>query len=295
MKVSNEVKIGLTGTIALVVLFLGINFLKGMSLLHDEDFYYLQFDNAKGLSKNSTVFADGFNVGRVSNVVYDFNHPGCVIVQIAVNNQLKIPRASTVVLDEGVLGGCTLNMKLIGSTDGTYQPGDTIVGGNSNGLMDRASEMLPKAEPILARIDSLLIRLNNIAADPALLQIVHNTEELTKNLNQSSMHLNRLLAKDLPQMTQTFNTAGQNIVTLTKELNQLDLQTTLASVNTTIGNVNKMITLMQSSEGTLGKLMNDTRLYDNLNSTANSANILLQDLKQNPKRYVHFSLFGKKN
>lgn len=294
MKISNEAKIGLMGTAALIVLFLGINFLKGMSLFSTESIYYIQFKNAKGLSKNSTVYADGFNIGRVSNVVYDYTNPGKVFVEIAVDKSLRIPKNSNVSLDEGMLGGCTLNMQLTGDVQETYSEGDTIVGGDSNGLMEKASAMLPQVEPILARMDTLLATLNRIAADPSLSQIMHNAEELTKNLNQSSIQLNKLLAKDVPQMTQTFNQAGQNIVTLTDNLNQLNLQSTLQSVNTTVNNINGMITRMQNPQGTLGKFMNDPTLYDNLSQTANSANELVKDLKEHPKRYVHFSVFGKK-
>ncbi len=283
------------GSVALIVLFVGINFLKAMSLFSSESFYYIQFKNAKGLSKNSTVFADGYNIGRVSNVSYDYENPGQVVVEIAVDKNLRIPKESKVVLDEGMLGGCTLNMRLSGNTADTYKPGDTIIGGDSDGLMEKASAMLPQVEPILARMDTLLATLNRIAADPSLAKIMHNAEELTENLNQSSLHLNKLLAKDLPQMTKTFNTAGENIVTLTQNMNQLDLQATLQSVNTTVDNVNRMITQMQNPDGTLGKLVNDPTLYENLSNTAGSANLLLQDLQKNPKRYVHFSVFGKKD
>ncbi len=295
MKMSNEVKIGLMGAVALVVLFLGINFLKGMSLFSSESFYYIRFKNAKGLSNNSTVFADGFNVGRVNDVTYDYTNPGQVIVEIAVNKELRIPKDSKIVLEEGMMGGCTLKMLLTGSAANAYAVGDTIPGSDSDGLMEKASAMLPQVEPILARMDTLLATLNRIAADSSLTRIMYNAEELTRNLNQSSLHLNRLLAKDLPQMTKTFNAAGENIVTLTQNMNQLDLNATLQSVNATISNVNSMITQMQNPDGTLGKLVNDPTLYENLSNTAGSANSLLKDLQKNPKRYVHFSIFGKKD
>ena len=294
MKISNEAKIGMMGTVALIVLFFGINFLKGMSIFSSEAIYYIQFKNAKGLSKNSTVFADGFNIGRVSNVIYNYKNPGKVFIEIAVDRNLRIPKDSKVMLDEGMLGGCTLNMLLSGNVAEAYAEGDTIIGGDSNGLMEKASSLLPQVEPILARMDTLLATLNRIAADSSLTQIIHNTEELTNNLNQSTVQLNRLLAKDVPQMTKTFNKAGENIVQLTANLNQLNLQSTLNSVTATLNNVNNMVTQMQNPQGTLGKFMNDPTLYDNLSKTANSANELVTDLKANPKRYVHFSVFGKK-
>ena len=219
MKMTKEVKIGLTGVIALVVLFLGINFLKGMNLFSSEDVYYIQFKNAKGLSKNSTVYADGFNIGRVSNVLYDFRHPGKVVVEISVDDALRIPKGSAANLDEGMLGGCTLNMQLNPMSEACYQPGDTIMGSDVGGLMESASQLLPKAEPVLARLDSLLEALNTLARDSNLHQILCNTQTLTANLNESSRQLNRLLKTDMPKLAQTYTQAGEHIITLTDHLN----------------------------------------------------------------------------
>lgn len=295
MKMTKEVKIGLTGVIALVVLFLGINFLKGMNLFSSEDVYYIQFKNAKGLSKNSTVYADGFNIGRVSNVLYDFRHPGKVVVEISVDDALRIPKGSGANLDEGMLGGCTLNMQLNPMSEACYQPGDTIMGSDAGGLMESASQLLPKAEPVLARLDSLLEALNTLARDSNLQQILCNTQTLTANLNESSRQLNRLLKTDIPKLAQTYTQAGEHIITLTDHLNAVDLQATLDGVNKTVDSANEVLQRLQNPEGTVGKLLTDGELYNNLNSTMSSANNLLQDLKEHPKRYVHFSLFGKKD
>ncbi len=290
-----EVKIGLTGVIALVILFLGINFLKGINLFNNSNIYYIQFNNAKGLSKSSNVFADGYKVGIVSDIIYDYDNPGKVLIQISTDDELRIPKGSSAILDEAMLGGCTLNMLLATNLTEAYQPGDTIQGSDSNGLMDKASEVIPQVEQVLAKVDTLLVTLNKLAASPNLPNILQNTEQLTANLNQSSADLHKLLANDIPTITNTFNEAGKNMVELTDKLNQLDIQATMNNVNTTIGNVKNMVQQMQSSNGSLGLLMNDQALYHNLNNTVQSANKLLIDLKSNPKRYVHFSVFGKKN
>ena len=295
MTMTKEVKIGLTGVIALVVLFLGINFLKGMSLFSSQDVYYIQFKNAKGLSKNSTVYADGFNIGRVSNVLYDFSHPGRVLVEISVDDALRIPTGSVAQLDEGMLGGCTLNMQLNPMSDSFFHPGDTLMGSDANGLMESASALLPKAEPVLARLDSLLQALNTLARDSNLQQILCNTQTLTASLNESSRQLNRLLKTDMPKLAQTYTEAGAHIITLADHLNAIDLQATLDGVNRTVDHANGVLQQLQNPEGTVGKLLTDGELYNNLNSTMSSANSLLQDLKAHPKRYVHFSLFGKKD
>lgn len=154
---------------------------------------------------------------------------------------------------------------------------------------------MPKVDQVLARVDTLLATLNTLAANPNLPQVIKNAEALTANLNESSVELKKLLSKDVPAMTHTFNKAGENVVTLTDNLNQLNLQSTMDSVNCTIGSVNRMIAQMQSTEGTLGLIMKDPGLYNSLNQTVQSADSLLEDLKAHPKRYVHFSVFGKKD
>jgi phospholipid/cholesterol/gamma-HCH transport system substrate-binding protein len=294
MKIKKETKIGLTGAIALVLLFLGINFLKGAKLFSTQNTYYIRFSNAKALSKNSTVYADGYDVGRVSNILYDYDRPGQVLVAIEVDRGLRIPRGSSARLDEAVLGGCTLNLLLTTNLTDAYHPGDTIQGSDANGLLSKAADMMPQIEQTVARVDSLLASLNRLVESPHVQAILQNTEEVTAHLNQSSQQLNSLLKNDVPQMTSTFNRAGENVVTLTENLNQLQLQATLDSVNTAVGSLHKLLAQAQDPDGTLGRMMNDPTLYNNLNHTIQSADSLVTDLKTNPKRYVHFSVFGKK-
>ncbi|MBR1787730.1 MAG: MCE family protein [Bacteroidaceae bacterium] len=289
-----EIKIGITGIVALVVLFFGMKFLKGVKLFDTNDTYYIRFKDAKALSKSSTVYADGFNIGIVSNVVYDYNHPGNVIVAISVDKNVKIPHGTIAALDEAMLGGCTLNMTMGPNPANRYMPGDTLIGNTANGLMAAAADVLPKVEVVLAHVDSLILTLNALASNPNLSQIMVNAEHVTANLNESSKQLNHLLNKDIPQMATTFNKAGENVVTLTDNLNKLELQTTLNKVNQTMDNVQTATNKLNSPDNNLGLLLNDTALYGNLNNTVISATSLLEDLKAHPSRYVHFSVFGKK-
>lgn len=289
-----EVKIGITGVVAIVALFLGINFLKGVNLFSSSEKYYIVFSNTKGLTKSSSVYADGYKVGIVSDIDYDFRHPGKVVVEISTDKGLRIPKGSSAQLDEAVLGGCTLNMLLATNLREAYHPGDTIEGSDVNGLMAKVGGMVPQLEEVVAKVDTLVTTLNTLLSNPNLPLIIQNAELITENLNKSTNQLNTLLRNDIPQMTGTFTKAGENVATLTDKMNQLDIQATLESVNQTIGSVHNMMEQMQSPNGTLGKLMNDPSVFDNLNHTVQSADSLVSDLKAHPKRYVHFSVFGKK-
>ena len=289
-----EVKIGITGVIAIVALFLGINFLKGVNLFSSSEKYYITFSNTKGLTKSSSVYADGFKVGIVSDIDYDFRHPGKVVVEISTDKGLRIPKGSSAQLDEAVLGGCTLNMLLATNLREAYHPGDTIEGSDVNGLMAKVGDVMPQLEEVVAKVDTLVATLNTLISNPNLPLIIQNAELITENLNKSTSQLNTLLRNDIPQMTGTFTKAGENVSALTDKMNQLDMQATLDNVNQTISSVHNMMEQMQSPKGTLGKLMNDPSVFDNLNHTVQSADSLVSDLKSHPKLYVHFSVFGKK-
>ena len=193
-----EVKIGLAGIVALVLLFLGINFLKGVNLFTTNNTYYIRFDNAKGLSKSSTVYADGYNVGIVSSIIYDYDNPGQVLVEISTDRSLRIPKGSTATLDEAMLGGCTLNMKLATNLTEAYHPGDTIQGSDASGLMSKAADIMPQLEQVVAKVDTLVSTLNRIVADPNLPLILNNAGQITENLNKSTIQLNNILGKDIP-------------------------------------------------------------------------------------------------
>lgn len=296
MKISREVKIGVTGIIALVLLFFTIKFLQGVSLFHAHDTYYINFRNAKALAKSSPVYADGYNVGIVSDIRYDYEHPGRgVIIKIDVEHGMRIPMGTQAVLDEAMLGGCTLNLMMGNHPTERYSTGDTIPSGENNGLMSKAAAFIPKLEMTLTKVDSLLTSLNTLASDPNLKKILANAETVTANLDKSSRDLNRLLEQDVPQMAQTFTKAGEGVTQLTDKLNGLDLQGTMARVDGTMDNLKQMSERLNSPDNTVGLLLNDTSLYTNLNQTVNGASALVEDLKAHPKRYVHFSVFGKKD
>ena len=292
---TREVKIGITGVVALALLFIGINFLKGINLFQTDHKYYVVFENAKELAKSSPVYADGYNVGIVSGIHYNYQKPGHVVVEISVENALRIPKGSSAELKSAMLGGCTMNLLLNNNPRERVAPGDTIIGQPNNGLMDKAATLVPKVEQIMEKVDSLLTALNKLASDPNLPIIMANTQLLTHNLNRSTEQLNKLMNNELPEIAKNVNQTTENLAQLTQDLNKLDLQGTFDKVSHTMGNVEELTDKMKRTDNTLGLLLNDTLLYSNLNETVGSANLLLKDLKKKPSRYVHFSIFGKKD
>ena len=182
--------------------------------------------------------------------------------------------------------------------DGIVAPGDTIFGGQQIGAMGKAADMIPTIQQMLPKLDSILASVNTLLADPAIASSLHNVDQITANLARTSNDLNQLTAqlnRQMPQMLKNADGVLANTNQITKDLNDLDIAATMSSVNNTLHNVEQMTAKLNSKEGTLGLLMRDPGLYNNLNATMMHADSLMIDLKQNPKRYVHFSVFGKKN
>ena len=176
--------------------------------------------------------------------------------------------------------------------------GDTIPGYAELGMMSKVGEMLPAIQAIVPKLDSIMSSLNTLLADPALRNTLHNVEGMTGNLNATSLELKTLSAslnREVPTMMQKTNGVLDNTQKLTHQLAAIDVASMTAKVNQTLANVEDMTKKLNSTEGTLGLLMRDKTLYNNLCHTAASADSLLTDLKAHPKRYVHFSVFGKKD
>ena len=286
----------MTGVVALVLLFFTIQFLRGISLFSSNDIYYINFNNAKALAKSSPVYADGYNVGVVSDIRYDYEHPGKgVIVEITVEHGMRIPKGTVAVLDEAMLGGCTLNLLMGNNPRERYAERDTIPSAANNGLMSKAADVIPKVELTLLKLDTLLATLNAVASDPNIQAILSNANVMMASLGQSTKDLNQLLEHDVPQMTASFSQAGQNVVALTDTLQQLNIKGTLARVDNTMDNVEAATARLNSTDNNVGLLLNDTTVYYNLTRTTQAASSLLEDFKAHPKRYVHFSVFGKKD
>ena len=295
---TKEVKIALVAIAGVVVLFFGMNFLKGLNIFSSEDNYYVQFSDITGLSSSSPVYADGFKVGVVKDIIYDYSHTEGSKVLIGVDKQLRIPQGSSAEIVSDMLGNVKVNLLLANNPREKVAPGGLIKGMINDGAMGKLQDMVPAVEKMLPKLDSIMTSLNAILADQAIRQSLHNVQAITDNLTTSTAQLNTLMAglnKNVPGMMAKANNVLDNTETLTANLAAVDVASTMRQVDQTIANVQQLTAKLNSKEGSLGLLMNDTQLYDNLNSTMRNADSLVIDLRQHPKRYVHFSVFGRKD
>ena len=292
---TKEVRIGIAAIMALCVLIYGINYLKGIHLFKPSSYFYVKFQNINGLTKSSPVYADGFRVGIVRELYYDYDRPGNVVAEIDVEPDLRIPKGSSAELAAEMLGGVRMNLLLANNPREKYQAGDTIPGGLNSGMMGEVGELVPQLKQMLPKLDSIMASLNTLLADPAIPATLHNIENLTANLSATSGQLQTLMAHDIPQLTDKLNTIGDNFVTISGNLKEIDYAAAMQKVDSTLANVKMITDKLGRKDNTVGLLLNDPTLYNNLNATTANAASLLEDLRLHPKRYVHFSLFGKKD
>ena len=298
MKLTKEIKIALVAIVGILIMYFGINFLKGMNLFSTNNTYFITFDDIQGLGASTPIYADGYKVGTVDGMEYDYKENGPIKVKVDIIKDLRIPQGSKAEIVKDLMGNLQVNLLLANNPRERVEPGGIIPGAVNGGMMDKAANLIPVVENMLPKLDSILTSVNALLADPALAASLHNVETITSNLTISTRELNTLMAglnKQVPGMIGKANGVLDNTNRLTANLASLDVQGTLNKVNQTLESAHQFTEKLNSNQGSLGLLMNDTKLYDNLTSTMSHADSLVIDLKAHPKRYVHFSVFGRKD
>lgn len=289
---TKEAKIGLVSIISLALLYFGVNYLKGINLFKPANHYEVVFHNVKDVNVSSPVFIDGFKVGLVRSLVFDYKTMDKTTVDISLEKEMRINKGSYITITKSFLGGAELHIHLNKYVSEYYKPGDVIEGRMEPDIMSTVEkDLLPQVENILPKVDSILTGINTLLNHPALSQSLTNIETTTANLQKSTARLNGLLIKDVPVIVSNLKTITNDFSSVSTQLKGLDFATTYNAINATLDNLKLTTEKLNSSDNSLGLLLNDKQLYENLNSTADNASKLLFDLKQNPKRYVHFSLF----
>lgn len=295
---TNEVKIALVAIVALVALFFGMNFLKGLTIFNDSSSYKIAFSDLKGLSKTTAVYADGYKVGSVSDISYNYDKQGDITVTVDIDPKLRIPAGSQACVESDLMGNMKVTLLLANNPRERVEEGGTIQGVDANGMMTNIQQMMPAIQAMLPKLDSIMTNLNAILGDPAIRNILHNADATMANVKTSSAELQTLMTAlnaDVPGLLKKADKTMTNAETLTGNLAAVDISGTMAKVNRTLDNLQQTTEALNSKQGSLGLLMHDPGLYNNLNSTMMHADSLMIDLKAHPKRYVHFSVFGKKD
>lgn len=294
---NKEFIIGISVICALVMLFFGIEYLKGINMLSPSNFYYVYYKNVNGLEVSAPVSVDGFKVGKVREISFDFDNPGKVKVLLAVDKKLKVPEDSYAVLSSTLMGGGYIDIKM-GQSKSMLAKGSEIPTKAVPGLMDALSDnVMPAVSNILPRVDSLLINLNTLVADPALVQSIRRLDGITANVESATLGLDKTMRSDVPAVMRNARNATVkidslciNLVGLSNTLKELPLATTMDNVQQVSENLSRFSSQLNSTSSTLGQLTNDPELYNKLNRVAANIDSLVVDIKKNPKRYISIKL-----
>lgn len=308
MKLKKETKIGLTAVIIITFFIWGYNFLKGKNILSTNDSYFAVYENIDGLEEASPVYISGYKVGVVETIKLHKAKKDKIVVKFSVEEDIKLPRnTQAIIYPATLIAGKAIKLNLSDNTD-FYAKGDTVVGILEQDLISSLSdELLPvknKIENLVVSIDSVLAifdhkrredlkssldNLNKITTDVSTLvdsdnsklaDILNNVESITNNLKNNNEQLTNILG---------------NFSEISDSVNKADIKTTITNANKTLAEFSEISQKINSGEGTVGMLIHNDSLYMNLNKLATDLDSLVIDLNENPKRYVHFSLFGKKD
>ena len=287
-----EVLIGLIVIIALAILFVGIDFLKGINIFKAANYYVATYENVEGLAVSAPVSVNGYKVGLVREINYEYDNPGHVKVEMSLDKNLKVPRGTQAVIKTDMLGTATIELKM-GNGDSFHNVGDELEGVVARGMMDNISNsILPSVGNIMPKIDSLLANINAVVGDPALLAAVKRLDRITENLASTTSRLSQAVAQlpavtnDVKVITGNIAKGSDDLAELTARMRNLPVDSLAADIADITANLKELSAQLNDPESTIGKLTHDPALYNNLNSTISSLDSLFIDIKKNPKRYI---------
>lgn len=303
MKLSKEVKTGLLAIVAIALLIFGYSFLKGESLLSDDRTFYAVYDDVEGLAPSSNVTINGLEVGKVLSIEFT-GTSGNLLVTFNLKNNFQFSKDSEAqIYGGGLIGGKSLAIVPNYSSSEAAKSGDTLKGTIDEGIFelvnDRLTPLQKKVESVIGQTDSVLVAVNDVL-DPDTRQnlrtAIESLTQTTASFNSASQALNGLLTENRSKLNRTFTNLDHmsgNFKSISDSVAQLEIGQLTNNMQKVISDFEQVSTKLNSNEGTVGKLINDDQLYNNLELATKQMQELMQDIKLNPKRYVHFSVFGK--
>ena len=261
-----------------------------------DNYYTASFTNVAGLQISAPVSVNGFKVGQVSNVRYEYDNPGHVLVEMSLDKELKVPQGSKAVIEADILGTATVRLDMAANTN-YHNVGDKLIGETASGMMDKVSaDLMPSLGRILPTVDTLLTNVNALVADPALAVSVARLDQITASLASTLNSLNRSVAelpavmRNVQGITENLDSMSGNLNRLTASLDNAGIEATMQNVQAVSLQLKELTEALNSDQSSVGQLLHDPQLYNNLNNAAASLDSLLIDVKKNPKRYISIKL-----
>ena len=290
---SKNVKIGIAFLVSLVMIYFGVNFLKGVNVFQKQNTYISVFDNVNNLNVSSPVLVNGYQVGLVNSIHMLQSDSMELAVEIRLDKGFKVKKGSKLEFNTDFLGGSSVNLLINPYGTEFLSAGDTIAGTRAVGLMDGVANVIPKTDSIMSRLDSISIALQNLATDPSWISTIESMSETMKQLQASSKSLKNVMSNlesDLPSIGNNLSDVSANFNKISSNLADIDVQSTFKSIDSTVVNLKHLSDNLNSTDNSLGMLTNGTQLHDSITSTLNSATQLLQDIRENPEKYLSVRL-----
>ena len=296
--------IGLCVIIALLVLVFGINFLKGVNLFKAANYYYASYTNVAGLNLSAQVTINGYKVGLVRDIQYAYDNPGHIKVELSLDKELHLTRGTKAMLVTDMLGTASIEL-VMGRDPQMLEVGSELIGQTSSGLMDNVSQdLLPGITAMIPKIDSLLVALTEVASNPAIGTSLDHLNATLVNLESASGQLNGLMRSmpgivsdagvtmgNVKSMSSNLNVISNDLTSVSNTLKGMPLDATMNNVLEASRSLNEVLANLNNPNSSMGLLLNDRQLYQNLSNASASLDSLLIDVKKNPKRYISLKLF----
>ena len=300
LKYAREIKVGIVAVVFIFLLFFGFNYLKGVNIFSSIHSFHGVYTNIHGLELQAPVYIRGYKVGQVDNIDYDFTRDSSFTVDISIKRNINLPEGTRMALvSDGIMGGMAIELLLpatevASKEDIAYLPtGATIPTTVVPGLLDGLQEsVIQPLSNTLASLDTILGQLETQLDNNHIESILANADLAVADLQTSSQQLRQVMSHQVPSVVTKLDTTMSDLQQVVTDVKAANIKATVARVDTALDNVNYLIADFRSPNGTVGMLLNDKGLYNHIDSAVVSVDSLLVDLKANPKRYVHFSLFG---
>ncbi|MDY2943687.1 MAG: MlaD family protein [Paludibacteraceae bacterium] len=300
LKYAREIKVGILAVVCIFLLFFGFNYLKGVNIFSSIHSFHGVYTNIHGLELQAPVYIRGYKVGQVDNIDYDFTRDSSFTVDISIKRNINLPEGTRMALvSDGIMGGMAIELLLpatevASKEDIAYLPtGTTIPTTVVPGLLDGLQEsVIQPLSNTLASLDTILGQLETQLDNNHIESILANADLAVADLQTSSQQLKQVMSHQVPSVVTKLDTTMSDLQQVVTDVKAANIKATVARVDTALDNVNYLIADFRSPNGTVGMLLNDKGLYNHIDSAVVSVDSLLVDLKANPKRYVHFSLFG---
>ena len=300
---SKELLIGLCVLATLLILFFGIDYLKGINVFKAANYYYASYTDVAGLAQSAPVTVNGYKVGLVREIEYEYDNPGHVKVELSLDRKLKVPTGTEAVLVTDMLGTSSIELKMASGKE-YHAVGDKLIGVNSKGLMDNVSnEILPAVGSMVPKIDSLLTAVTALVTDPAMTSSVKRLDNIMANLETSTRQLSAVMASvpniagdakvtmgNVREISQNLTGLSADLSAAAAELKKMPLDSTLNNVYRITANLEYITRQLNTKNSSAGLLLTDPTLYNNLVNATASVDSLLIDIKKNPKRYISIKL-----